>query len=170
MWSEQLLLWQDIELHLRSLLKDVQYIKRLDLKPDVFLRVSDISLSRTGFHSLPKFLSRLQVLKQTADQIKQKSLLQKYRHGLRHMFIDLFINATGSNYQQQVKEMLHLQEEWSLFSAQEQKNLKWYAYVRKHKLYKIPLLQKQSIRKITNGLHTREGTLNRISYQKIIPV
>jgi glycosyltransferase involved in cell wall biosynthesis len=168
MWSEKLLLWQDIELHLRCLLQDVKYVKQMDLEPDVFLRVSDISLSRTGYHSLPKFLSRLQVLQQTAEQIKQKNQLSTYRKGLRHMFTDLFINAANSNYQQQVKEMLQLQSDWSLFSADEVKALRRYSFIRKQKLYKIPFVQKSSLRKITNGV--QEGTLNKIPYQKIIQV
>lgn len=170
MWSEQLLLWQDIELHLRSLLQGVKYIKRLDLIPDVFLRVSDVSLSRTGYHSLPKFLSRLQVLQQTAEQIRQKNQLPQYRKGLRHMFTDLFINAANSNYNEQVQEMLQLQRDWNLFSASEQKHLQRYAFIRKQKLYKIPFLQKSSLRKIANGVHGQEGTLNKISYQKTIQV
>ena len=57
MWSEHLLLWQDIELHLRALLQHVMYVKRFDLQPDVFIRISDVSISRTGYQSLPKFLS-----------------------------------------------------------------------------------------------------------------
>lgn len=170
MWSEQLLLWQDIELHLRSLLQGVKYIKRLDLTPDVFLRVSDVSLSRTGYHSLPKFLSRLQVLGQTAEQIRQKNQLQQYRKGLRHMFTDLFINAANSNYYEQVKEMLQMQKDWNLFSVSEQKHLQRYAFIRKQKLYKVPFLQRSSLRKIANGVNGQEGTLNKISYQKTIQV
>ncbi len=170
MWSEQLLLWQDIELHLRSLLQDVNYVKRLDLIPDIFLRVSDVSLSRTGYHSLPKFLSRLQVLQETAEQIRKKNGLTKYRKGLRHMFTDLFINAANSNYHEQVKDMLQLQREWNLFSVSEQKHLQHYAFIRKQKFYKIPFLQKSSLRKITNGVHEQTGTLNKISYQKTIQV
>ncbi len=170
LWSEQLMLWQDIELHLRSLLQGVNYIKRLDLLPDVFLRVSDVSLSRTGYHSLPKFLSRLEVLQRTAEQIRQRNQLQQYRKGLRHMFTDLFINAANSNYYQQVKEMLQLQHDWDLFSASEQRNLQRYAFIRKQKLYKIPFLQKSSLRKIANGVHGQEGTLNKIPYQESIQV
>src|SRR5688572_31506979 len=48
LWREDLALWQDIELHIRSLLYPMQYIKRMDLLPDVYLRVTPNSLSRGG--------------------------------------------------------------------------------------------------------------------------
>ena len=168
MWSEQLLLWQDIELHLRALLKDFKYVKRLDLEPDVFIRISDVSLSRTGYHSLPKFLSRLIVLKEITELILQKNKLNQYKIGLQHMFADLFINAAGSNYHQQVKEMLVLQKNWSLFSSSEHKNLIRYAFIRKNKLYKFPLIQNISLKQITKGLSQKKRSLNQISYTKNI--
>jgi glycosyltransferase involved in cell wall biosynthesis len=168
MWSEQLLLWQDIELHLRVLLQDLKYVKRLDLQPDVFIRISDISLSRTGYHSLQKFLSRLTILKETTDIILQKNKLNQYKVGLRHMFTDLFINAAGSNYHQQVDEMLELQKNWSLFSDTEHKNLKRYAFIRKQKIYKIPFLQKNTFKQITKGLSQKKPSLNQIIYTKKI--
>jgi glycosyltransferase involved in cell wall biosynthesis len=168
MWSEQLLLWQDIELHLRALLKDCKYVKRLDLEPDVFIRISDVSLSRTGYHSLPKFLSRLIVLKEITDIILQKNKLNQYKIGLQHMFTDLFINAAGSNYHQQVKEMLVLQKNWSLFSSSEHKNLIRYAFIRKNKLYKFPLIQHISLKQITKGLSQKKLSLNQIPYTKNI--
>jgi glycosyltransferase involved in cell wall biosynthesis len=171
MWSEPLLLWQDIELHLRSLLKGAKYEKRLDLPPDVFLRVSDISLSRTGYHSLPKFLSRLQVLQQTIEQIQQNAQLQKYRNGLRHMFTDMFINAANSNYHQQVQELLQWQQQQAnLFSAAEQKKLVQYAFVRKSKLYKIPFLQSISLSKLEGLSNSKERTLSKIAYRQTVQI
>lgn len=167
-WSEQLLLWQDIELHLRVLLQDLQYVKRLDLQPDVFLRISDISLSRTGYHSLPKFLSRLQVLKTTTATVLQKNMLNKYKVGIQHMFTDLFVNAAGNNYHRQVQELFELQKSWFLFTPTEQRNLKYYAFVRKFKFYIIPLVQKMSLKNLSKGLSSNERSLNRIYYTKNI--
>ena len=51
MWKEDLGMWQDVELHLRSMLEGLKFAKRFDLPPDIYLRVSDVSISRTGFHS-----------------------------------------------------------------------------------------------------------------------
>jgi glycosyltransferase involved in cell wall biosynthesis len=167
-WNEQLLLWQDIEFHLRSLLQGLRYVKRLDLAPDVFLRVSDLSLSRTGYHSLPKFLSRLQVLQQTAESIKHKNLLQQYRNGLRHMFADLFVNAVNSNYLEQVLQMKQMQQQWGLFCKSEQKIFSLYASLYKYKLYKIPFARKYLLQKLQRAAGVRQGTLNRISYHNTI--
>ena len=39
-WNENLKLWQDVELHLRAHLNGINFSKRLDLPPDVFIRIS----------------------------------------------------------------------------------------------------------------------------------
>jgi hypothetical protein len=168
MWNEMLLLWQDIELHLRVLIEGLHYVKRLDLEPDVFLRISDISLSRTQYHSFPKFLSRLQVLKATTAAVLQKNMLNKYKVGIRHMFTDLFMNATGNNYHRQVQELLELQKIWFLFKPSEQRNLKYYAYVRRFKFYRIPFVQKLSLKYLLKGVNSNNNSLNRIQYTKNI--
>lgn len=170
LWSEQLMLWQDIELHLRSLLRGMKYVKRLDLKPDVFLRISDVSLSRTGFHSLTKFKSRLKVLQETGDVILHSNKLMQYKIGLRAMFTELFVNAANSNYLPEVAEMMELQKAWTLFSEGEQKNLQLYAMARKSKLYKIPYLQQALIKKLQRLIPNAENTLNKIYYQQTIQI
>lgn len=170
MWNEQLMLWQDIELHLRALLRDLKYAKRLDLQPDVFIRISDVSISRTGFHSLPKFMSRFQVLKETADTILSKNRLNQYKDGLKYMFIDIFINGVNSNYQEQVQEMLILQEKWKLFTDIEINRLKLFTTLNKLKLFKIPLVKKLSIKQITKGFIYKESKLNRVEYSNEIKI
>jgi len=170
MWSEQLMLWQDIELHLRSMLRGMKYVKRLDLKPDVFLRISDVSLSRTGFHSLPKFTSRLKVLQETGETIRQNNKLLQYKNGLRAMFAEIFVNAANSNYWPAVAKMMDMQETWSLFSKGEQKSLKRYALARKSKLYKIPFIQQALFSKLQQFVQTQENTLNKIYYQQTIQI
>ena len=170
MWSEELMLWQDIELHLRSLLRGMKYVKRLDLKPDVFLRISDVSLSRTGFHSLPKFNSRLRVLQETGEAIRQNNKLLQHRNGLRAMFTEIFVNAANSNYWQAVEKMMAMQEAWGLFSKGEQKSLQRYALARKSKLYKIPFLQQALFNKLQQFVPTQGNTLNKIYYQQTIQI
>src|SRR5690606_21008508 len=68
MWNADLKLWQDVELHIRSFLYPVKYKKRLDLSPDVYLRISDDSLSRINYHSAPKLKSRNEVYRYTIDE------------------------------------------------------------------------------------------------------
>ena len=170
MWNEQLMLWQDVELHLRALLRELKYAKRLDLQPDVFIRISDVSISRTGFHSFPKFMSRFQVLKETADTILKKKKLNQYRDGLKYMFIDIFINGVSSNYKEQVQEMFILQEKWTLFTDLEIIKLKLFTTLNKLKLFKIPLVKKLSIKQISKGFNFKESTLNRVVYSNEIKI
>jgi len=164
MWNEELFMWQDVELHLRSLLKEFKYAKRLDLDPDVFIRMSDESLSGTDYDSFPKFLGRFQVLKLAGERIKEKKIFSKYRKGLQVMFVEVFVNAANCNYDQQVNEMMQLQKEWNLFSETEQKHLSYYARIRKYKIYKINYIQKSRLKKLMKVVLKKEKTLNKIIY------
>lgn len=170
MWSEALMLWQDIELHLRSLLAGMKYVKRFDLKPDIFLRVSDISLSRTGYHSYPKFVSRLEVFQQTAETMEQKQLVKKYRKGLCYMFTDLFINAANNNYKKELELMMELQQRLQIFTEAEQAKLKWYSWLRKTKLFKLSFLQTKALSAIQTTVPVNTSTLTKVVYEQAIVV
>ncbi|MBZ0097708.1 MAG: glycosyltransferase family 2 protein, partial [Taibaiella sp.] len=78
MWNEELKLWQDVELHIRSFLFPVRYKKRMDMDPDVYLRISDDSLSRVSYHSEPKLHSRIKVYKYAIEHISVQQQLSKY--------------------------------------------------------------------------------------------
>ncbi len=168
MWDEKLLLWQDIELHLRSLLKPLHYQKRLDLKPDVFLRISEVSLSRTAFHSYPKFQSRVQVLRQTFKQASQRGLVQKHKIGLQAMFADLLVNAANSNYKSDIQDLFDLQYQYDLFEKHELKRLKHYVFLRKSKLYRIPFLQQRAFQNLYQKASVFESTLNKVLFNEHI--
>lgn len=170
MWSEALMLWQDIELHLRSLLAGMKYEKRLDLKPDVFLRVSDISLSRTGYHSYPKFVSRLEVFQQTAERMEKQLLIKRYRKGLRYMFTDLYVNAANSNYKKELKLMMELQQRLHIFTETEQAKLNWYAWLRKTKLFKFPFFQTKALSAIQTTSPGKTSTLTKVVYEQAIVI
>ncbi|HTN46487.1 MAG TPA: glycosyltransferase family 2 protein [Flavipsychrobacter sp.] len=165
MWDEELLLWQDIELHLRSLLGGMHYKKRLDLLPDVFLRISEVSLSRTGFHSLPKFISRLRVFNLTASEMHRQGKIAAYREEMRSMFADIFANAAYSNYFEQASEMLDMQQQWQLFSVSEQRWFRNFLFTRKHKLYKIPMIEQYVTARMKKDIGREEGTLNKVIYK-----
>ncbi len=164
MWDEKLLLWQDVELHLRSFLEPLNYRKRLDLRPDVFLRISDVSLSRTGFHSYPKFQSRVRVLEQTLELVKKRGLLAKHKKGLQLMVKELLVNAANSNYVSGIRTIFDLEQKFSLFDKQEEKYLFRYVFLRRSKLYKIPFLQKTAYAKLFKSTSAFERTLNIITY------
>ena len=170
MFKESLLLWQDIELHLRAFLSGCVAKKRFDLPPDLFVRISDISLSRTGFHSLPKLNSRIAVFSETADQMQQKGMVEKYHKGLRYMFANIFIAAASSNYFNKANELLQMQKSWNLFTVAEQKILRQYQFIRKYKLYKIQVLQNKLHSAIMHIVGAQSDTIGKIPYQKEIKV
>jgi len=168
MFDEKLLLWQDIELHLRAYLNGLNFKKRFDLLPDLFIRISDISLSRTAFHSLPKLNSRIAVLAQTVNLAQQKGLMQQYRAGMRNMFCNIFIAAAGSNHFSKTKELLQLQKNWQLFKANEEKYFRQYQCMRKFKLYKIPALQNNLYQKLMQFNTSPKDSIGQIAYNKPI--
>ena len=164
MWDEKLLLWQDVELHLRSLLHPLKYAKRLDLKPDVFLRISDVSLSRTGFHSYPKFQSRLQVLFQTLEQAKNRGVLEKHKAGLQSMATDILVNAANSSYIKEAEGIFEMLYAFQLFDKEAERGLKHYVWLRRNKLYKIPFLQKRAYALLPKNDIVLKSSLNKVSY------
>lgn len=169
LWDETLLLWQDIELHLRSLIKGLKYHKRLGLSPDVFIRISDESLSRTGFHSRPKFLSRMQVLTTTIQRMNEEKILKKYIPPLKVMFVDLFENAVVSGYRDQLKNLYSMQSKHRLLNNNEKRILNMFAVLYRYKLYKIPPLLTFFQKKL-KLLSTPEypSTLSKIHYSQPI--
>lgn len=165
MWREDLKLWQDVELHIRSLLKPVKYAKRLDLKPDVFLRVSDGSLSRGGFNSVPKLTSRINVLKYTLETMTSKALLDKYKKGLRVMSTDIIISAINTRMYASAYELFDMVEKARIYSDGELKILHKLLKAHKRKLYRIPFLYKPLHDKVFSMMGKVSTSLVKVKYQ-----
>jgi glycosyltransferase involved in cell wall biosynthesis len=169
MWDEHLLLWQDVELHLRALIGGLKYTKQLQLKPDVFIRISDVSISRTGYHSLPKLNSRINVLQNTTQKMVDKGLLNRYRKGIRKMFIDLFINAGSINNTDIIRKLFNFSKNHQLFSGQEERKLKRFFIMRKYKLYKVPKVNSYCLNDIQKiELPAVTQTLGTLTYKEPI--
>lgn len=62
-WNENMMVWQDLEIHTRAYAKGIRFISAQPEKPDVFYRLSPKSLSHQNFHSAEKTTSRLNFLK-----------------------------------------------------------------------------------------------------------
>ncbi|NII24096.1 glycosyltransferase [Pseudoflavitalea sp. X16] len=166
MWDESLLLWQDIELHLRAFTRGLNYVKCLHLKPDVFLRISDVSLSRTGYHSIPKLRSRLQVFMNTANTLFEKNSIGTYRQGLRYLFIDLFLNAMRVNYFILADELFSVSNKYNLFSVREDRVFKKCMFLYRLKLYKMPGVQGRLLNRVMQLEKAREITLGKQIYSE----
>ena len=168
LWSESLLLWQDIELHLRSLLAGYTYQKRLDLLPDVFIRVSDVSLSRTGYNALPKFNSRCKVYRDTVETVIAQQKLANYKKGLRFMGGNLVIGALQSSYFPEAKQLIGFCIEKGIFTQEETKHFKTYLQCRKSKLYKLPFIEPFFQKRARRLIPAADNHLGKIKYSQPI--
>jgi glycosyltransferase involved in cell wall biosynthesis len=72
LWNESLRLWQDIELHLRAFSSGLKYSKRFDLPPDVYIRETAASLSRSGYNAPEKLESRGEVARTAVAILKER--------------------------------------------------------------------------------------------------
>ncbi len=164
MWNEELLLWQDIELHLRSFLFPVTYQKRMDLLPDVYLRVSDVSLSRTAYHSLPKFKSRMKVFTNTIARMAVLNKIDHYRQGLRTMGGDLIVSAAKSGYFKEAATIATLCGEHGIFSEAEIGKFRTFVRFRSMRLNRIPYVDKYLQKKMDLLLPHLHNNVGKIKY------
>ena len=66
-WNENMMVWQDLELHTRAHVSGIRFIDAKPEKPDVYYRISPKSLSHLNFHSFEKTTSRLRFLSYCLD-------------------------------------------------------------------------------------------------------
>ncbi len=168
MWREDLKLWQDIELHIRSFLHPVKYSKRLDLEPDVFLRISDDSLSRVNYHSSPKLKSRLEVFEYTYKQMLEKQILQKYKDPVRGMGTDVILSLINGRLFDEAAATINSVDDIGLYDKSEIKHFRKYMNSYRAKLYKIPVLFNPIREKVQSIPKQYESTMNKIKWEKSI--
>lgn len=165
MWKDSLKLWQDIELHIRSLLWPVRYKKRMDLLPDVFLRISDDSLSRVGYYSRPKMESRIAVYEDICAEIDRQNKLSTCREGLRIMGLDIVLGAVKSAYHEGASSLLAFCNKLEIFTYAEIKQLKLLIMLSKYKLYKINSLYSFFWKKAAGIAQSNDVTLTRVVWE-----
>ena len=170
MWKEDLKLWQDIELHIRSLLWPMKFKKRMDLKPDVFLRVSEVSLSRTGYNTLPKLKSRISVCMDAFETIKNKNLLEKYNSGLRHMGWEIALGAVNSSNFNEAKSFINFLNNSGLFKKEEIRKIDTYCKIRQYKIYKITQLNTYYFNKAYSVVPKPTYTIGNISWEQPVVI
>jgi glycosyltransferase involved in cell wall biosynthesis len=140
MWREDLRIWQDVELHIRSFLWPVKYSKRMDLLPDVYLRISDDSLSRVGYHDLPKVKSRIEVYLSACTMVNQKNLVPVYKNGLRTMGSEIILGLIFQNYFTEGVYFLKQLKALQLFTPKELNYFKTFLFLHRYKIDKIKAL------------------------------
>jgi glycosyltransferase involved in cell wall biosynthesis len=165
MWKEELLLWQDVELHLRSMLEGLQYVKRFDLPPDIYLRVTEVSLSRTGYHSPEKLASRITILREVGLRMLDKGKMDRYRKGLRSMYLDIFFNCASSRQERALEAMKRLDRSWELFFPHERRWMHALIMLYTMRLHRISALARRLSLRVRAIEPKPQGTLNRIVYR-----
>lgn len=168
MWDERLYLWQDIQLHLRSLISGLKYCKRMDLSPDVFIRISDVSLSRTDFHSLPKLKSRYLVFEEVIIELKKQEKIENHSVALKDMFISIFLNSLNVKSFDISNDLLNTSKKVQLFSKYEIQLLKFIILIYKVRLNKLNVLSYFSGRILKRFSFKGEVFLNKITYNQKI--
>ncbi|MEO7534688.1 MAG: glycosyltransferase family A protein [Ferruginibacter sp.] len=165
MWREDLHLWQDTELHIKSILWPMKYVKRLDLKPDVYLRISYTSLSRSGYYSLPKLQSRITIFFYTCEIMKEKGVLDKYRADLRNMAGDLCMSAIVGGLFSEANRILKFCEPYRFFNKAEVRNIKNYLLIRKYKLGKIKSVESFFYKKTKHMEEEAKSYIGKIAWK-----
>lgn len=158
MWKESLNLWQDIELHIRSILWPMKYKKRMDLLPDVFLRISDISLSRTGYHSLPKLQSRILVFSEAVEMLQAKDCMIIYFESLKFLGWNIILSAINSSFFLEANWILNFCQKNNLFKTEDVRRINHYYFIRKYKLYKVKPINNFYLKKISSVMPQPSST------------
>lgn len=166
MWNESILLWQDIELHIRALLQNVKFQKRLDLKPDFFIRTSDISLSRTGYNTLPKISSRMKVLSSGLEMAEREKKLEKYKIGFKNMARNIYLSMIYAHKVpfSYIRSIENLAKSFGLFTTHDHLLLRTYFLMYWTKLYKLTFIKKVLEKKVREIAPAPEFQLNKHMY------
>lgn len=164
MWDEELKLWQDVELHIRSFLYPVKYHKRMDLQPDVYLRISDDSLSRVGYHAPQKLMSRIEVFKYALEQVASKDKLEMYMEGLRVMGAGVLLSVINGKMYREAAQLMSLTGKHGIFSSDELKRFKRYLLAYNMRLYKIPSLFRLIKTKLNDIIQAPSVTIGTVKW------
>lgn len=165
-WTEGLAVWQDIDLHSRALMAGVSFSKRMDLSPDAFIRISEISLSRTAFNHIEKVQSRIYVFKYVLDNISGYDKNSAVIQALKLMAFNLIVDAIHSNHFNEAKKLINYSEGGKVFGASELQGMKKYMLFRKCKGYKIGVLNKILYKKMEQFAPRLNQSLGQVAYTK----
>lgn len=170
LWREDLKLWQDVELHLRAFFQHVPFVKRMDLEPDVFIRISDVSLSRTGYNSLPKLKSRFDVFRYTLEQMADQRKLDQYLESVRYMGGHIILSAIRGGFFEEARSMITFTKQYDLFSSPGLKKIDQYFHFRRKRINKFPLVGRWMENKVRKMFPVAETTLGKIHWKQNVNV
>lgn len=165
-WAEGIRLWQDIDLHVRAILHPMRYQKLFKKTPDVFLRVSDDSLSRVGFNNPEKLKSRVEIFRKLSNLILQKGQVDRCKDGLRIMAVDVILSTVHGKMYKHFDELVAYALETNIFSLDDVKKLNHYKAAYKAKLYRVPFLLKIFRARVDDLVPVYSKTIGTIKYEQ----
>lgn len=92
-WSENLHVWQDIDIHQRAYFHGMRFRPADNSSPDILYRIHNNSLSHSAFHSAPKLASRSRILSEAFNYAANKSLTEEEINALSLMTWSVYKNA-----------------------------------------------------------------------------
>lgn len=166
MWREDLKIWQDVELHIRSFLWPVKHAKRMDLPPDVYLRISDDSLSRIGYHDEKKVASRIEVYFYACQRLLDMGLMEKYHYGLRVLGCELGLSMVYQNQFKMALAFFNRTKAYGVYSKKEMSNLKKFLWVHRLRLDRFKSLEERYALKVHSIAPKKQDSVGVIAFQK----
>lgn len=170
MWREDLRIWQDVELHIRSFLWPVKHGRRMDLVPDVYLRSSDDSLSRVGYHDPKKVESRVTVYFHACRRLKETGLMEKYHYGLRVLGCEIGFSMIYQNQFQMANQFFNQTKEFAIYNEKEMQYLKKFLWIYWLRLDRITSLRKYYASKVYSIAPKENDTVGAISFKTQNPI
>jgi GT2 family glycosyltransferase len=107
-WDVSLSIWQDIDLFLRAYIQGYKYQKFFALEPDFYYRRHDASISRNNFYARSKFESRIKVVQNAVQLLKQHKQTDRLRDA-RFMCFEIASGASASHHY----DLAHLITSWA---------------------------------------------------------
>ena len=138
MWGERIRIWQDIELHVRAFAGQYRFARRLDLRPDVYIRETEASLSRGEYHSREKLESRATVVRRVVAVLRhagREALVPE----VRYLCSSVILGAVASGNLGIARDLRAWAEREKVLTASESWRLRCAELCRVTRLDRIPV-------------------------------
>jgi glycosyltransferase involved in cell wall biosynthesis len=163
LWNENLAIWQDIDLHLRAILSKFVYKKYLEEKPDVFLRTSLNSISRTGYYESDKMQSRINVLESAIIKLVANGTLVNYLKAIKGMYFLLVIETIHSRQYEKFALLNKIILKYFFISFQDLLKITTIIIINLFRLYKISIFS-AIYKRISYSYNLNSPSLNKIKF------
>ncbi len=159
LWDERLLIWQDIELHLRAFTGRFSFTTHFDLLPDVYLRESDTSLSRGQYFSREKLKSRAVVVKRAVSLLRESNR-DELIPAVRYLCSSVALGAAASGNLDLAREMRIWGKAQGVLTQSDASRLRVAELTRSSRLDRLPIVR--AIRDRVAGVFAVDNTVGRI--------